>query len=518
MSRLARVPGLAVLSRTTATHYDRKGKRMQDIVADLGVQYVLDGTVRWERLAGGRAGCASRLNWSERPTTRRCGPAATTKRWRTSSAFSPTSPPRWSSKLGVTLLGGTGAPLEDVPTKSVEAYQAYLRGRDMADQSTDVEDGWRVSLQMFERAVSFDPGFVRAHALLSRARSGLRHYNWDRTEQMLARAKAEADTAVRLAPDSPWGHMAFGYYYYWGRKEYDRAEAEIAIADRLLPGQAEFIMPVAFIRRRQGRFQEAAQILARSEKIDPRNTELLFTVGETAIILGRYAQADSAFDAALQLAPDMLVSHLDKAQGAVLAGDADRAIAILNGAPLTSNAATLRTAAVLEYHVRRFDRALALAAQLPDLRDSQFGTICRPLVQARIYAATQHPDQAAQAFEAARGLLEQHLASSPDDANARSALGLAYAGLGRKDDAVREATRALGLYPSTQDLWYRQWRQYDLLCVYVLCGDRDAAVNGLKELLATPTDQVSPGLLRVSPQFDSLRDDTGFARLLQRAS
>lgn len=305
-----------------------------------------------------------------------------------------------------------------------------------------------------------------------------------------------------MDPESPWGHMALGYYYYWGRKEYDRAIQEFETADQLLPGPAEFIMPVAFIRRRQGRFQEAAEILARSEKLDPRNTELLFTMGETEDILGSYAEADRAYDAALRLVPDMLVRHLGKAEGAVLAGDRERAIAILSDTPLTSNSATLRTAAVLEHHARRFDRARELAAQLPELRDSQFATICRPLVQARIHAATKQSDLAAREFEAARRLIEQHLASNPDDANARSALGIAYAGLGRKDEAIGEATRALELYPANQDMWYRQWRLYDLVCVYVLTGDREAAVAGLQQLLSAPTDRASAGLLRISPQFD----------------
>ena len=518
MSRLARVPDLAVLSRTTSTHYDRKGKTMQQVVADLGVQYVLDGTVRWERLPGGK----SRM----RVTPQLIRAADDTQMWTSSYDHSMEEIFQVQSeianevvdRLGFTLRGGAREALESVPTENVDAYQAYLRGKEIMDRFTLEPDAWRLGIQMFERAVKFDPEFVDAQAQLSKAYSGLVHFEWERSDAVLAKAKAAADRALQLDPDSAWAHMALGYYYYWGRKEYDAAEAEFARADRLLPNQAEFKLAIGFIRRRQGRFQEALEMILSAEKLDPRNNELLYTLGETYTLLGRYAEAEAAFDGAIQIAPDGVSSYAAKALSALLAGDPARARALLDAAPASTNPDRLAISGVIELNARSFDRALEFAGQLPDFREAQFDLICRPLRQGLVYAFMKQPEQARPALEAALPLIEGHLKGDPTDANTCSALALAYAGLGRKQEAIRQATRALDLFPANQDKWIRQHRVFDLMLVNILCGESDAAIDQLEELLQQPTNRVSVPLLRISPFYDSLRSHPRFKRLLAKTT
>ena len=518
MSRLARVQGLGVLSRTTSTQYDRKGKTMQQVVADLGVQYVLDGTVRWERLPGGK----SRVRVS--PQLIRA--ADDTQMWANSYDHAMEEIFRVQSeiatevvdKLGFTLLGNERVALQDAPTQNVDAYQAYLRGKEDMDRFVMEENAWRVCIQMFQRAVDLDPGFVQAYAQLSKAYSGLCHFEWERTDEVLAKAKAAADRALELDPQSPWGHMALGYYYYWGLKEFDRAEAEIAAADRLLPNQADFLRARAFIQRRRGAFEDAALLLEQAATLDPRNNELLFTIGETNLLLRRYAPADAAFDRAIQLAPNVTSAYMGKVRSALLLGDVDRAQRILAGVPMSPEPEFLVTCATIYFNARQYDRALEFSSKLPDFREAQFSVVCKSLFRGVVYTTMNQPERARPELETARGLLEAHLETDPDDSNTTSALAIAYACLGSKADAERAAAHALDLFPANRDKWIHQHRMFDQIRVQILVGESEAAIDQLEKMLATMNDRVSVPFLRISPFFDPLRSNPRFQRLLEKTT
>ena len=517
-SRLARVQGLKVLSRTSATQYDRTGKSMQQTVADLGVDYILDGTVRWERRTDG-------------PSRMRVSPQLVrtsddTQLWSNSYDRSMEEIFRVQSeiasevvdKLGVALLGSEQGMLADAPTQNVEAYHAFLRGKNIVDRTAFTHDEWRIAIQMFERAVDKDASFLQAQAELSKAYSGLCHFAWDRSEKSLALAKAAADRAMQLDANSAWTHMALGYYHYWGLKDYDKALLEFERADQLLPNQSSFIMAMAFIRRRQGRFDDTAALLARAEALDPLNVELSYTIGETQVLLGNYSKADHYFDRAIQIAPDAQSNYHKKAQSALLAGDAERALAILASSPGTPAPEQSGIRSAIALHARSYDKALEMAALLPELQEAQFQYLCRPLTQGAIYLAMAQPERARAAFETARRLLETQAQQNPDGANVQSALALAYAGLGRREEAVRLGTRALELYPANKDVWIRQSRLYDLVRVYIWLGDTEAAIDRIEELSAASHEMVSGPLLRMSPVFDPLRDNPRFQRLLAKIS
>jgi len=515
MSRLASVQGLAVLSRTTATQYDRKGKTMRQVVADLGVQYVLDGTVRWEKLPGG----ASRVRVS--PQLVRT--SDDTQIWASSydrgldEIFGVQSEIATEvvDKLGVELLGNEREALQEAPTHNVEAYQAYLRGKQDMDQFTEQEVVLRNCIRMFERAVELDPDFAMAYAQLAKAYSGLCHYEWERSDAVLAKAKAAADRAMALAPDSPWGHIALGYYYYWGLKEFDKAEAEFTAADRLQPNQVEVLEAHAFVDRRRGEFAQALPLLEQALKLDPRNVTIWSSLGETEGLLHRRAAVDAASDRAIELAPNSPPSYLDKALAAILDGDVDGSERILSAMPASADAEYLANIAYLHFSARRFDLALEQSGSVPDLRPGQFLMVCRPLIRGEILVAQNRPDEARREFETARSLLAERLQAKSDDANAMSALALADAYLGRKADADREAARALDLFPARQDKWIRLHRLFDQIRVQILNGESDAAIAGLEGLLKLPNDCVSPAFLRVSPLFDPLRSNPRFVPLLE---
>jgi tetratricopeptide (TPR) repeat protein len=122
---------------------------------------------------------------------------------------------------------------------------------------------------------------------------------------------------------------------------------------------------------------------------------------------------------------------------------------------------------------------------------------------------------AGRSFESARLELEQAVTDDPDDARFHSALGIAYAGLGRHDDAVREAKLGCDLMPASKDAWRALYRLEDLALVYTMVGQHSEAIERLDDLLA-PCGWFTAHMIRLDPRWDPLRADPRFQALLTK--
>ena len=117
-------------------------------------------------------------------------------------------------------------------------------------------------------------------------------------------------------------------------------------------------------------------------------------------------------------------------------------------------------------------------------------------------------------YEDARSILETKIQEQPEDPRFHSSLGIAYAGLGRKEDAIREGELGVNLLPVTKDAWAGTFRVEDLACIYVMVGEFDAAIDQLEFLLARP-GKMSIHLLRLDPAWDPLRNHPRFKKLVE---
>ena len=123
---------------------------------------------------------------------------------------------------------------------------------------------------LFEQAIKLDPNFALAFASLSMVESWVYH-SFDPTPGRREKARRNADEALRLQPDLPEGHLALGFSYYYGDRDYERALAEFEIARRGLPNESEAYLAIGAIQRRQGKWAESTANLekaadTRSEK------------------------------------------------------------------------------------------------------------------------------------------------------------------------------------------------------------------------------------------------------------
>jgi tetratricopeptide (TPR) repeat protein len=136
--------------------------------------------------------------------------------------------------------------------------------------------------QLYKQAIKLDPNFAAAHARLSMVES-LAYHTFDPTPTRREKARASADDALRLQPDLPEGHLALGFAYYYGDRDYDRALAEFEIARRDLPNEAQAYMAIGAIQRRQGKWTESIANFEKAVALDPKNAGFLYNLGFTYV-------------------------------------------------------------------------------------------------------------------------------------------------------------------------------------------------------------------------------------------
>ncbi len=517
-SRLAAVRELGVISRTSAVEYDRTGKTLRQIGEDLGVDYVLEGSVRWDRSMEGK----SRV----RITPQLIRVSDDTHLWSArydrviEDIFAVQSDiaEKIIHQLGITLLEPEKRALKAKPTDNLEAYQAYLRGIDYLMKSDESEEQYRLAVQMFERAVKLDPNFALAFMGISEALSMLAHYRYDLTEENISKAKAAADRVLELQPESPEGHMALGFYYYNCHKDYDRALEELTIAERDLPNNSRIPEYIGYIRRRQGNFEAAADNLKKAFELNPQAANLPWELGLTYDFLRRHPEAERYYDRSIFLAPDQTRAYVNKAFSYWLQGSLEKARAMLEEMPKRTDPQSISVWHLFwilqELYERNYQAALELVLS-SDFVDYYVGR--KALLTGLVYSLMNEPELARDSFDSARILLEKEAKERPDDPLAHSQLGNAYAGLGRKEEAIREGKLGMELYPVSKDALDGPYYVILLAVIYVMVGEYDAALDKIEYLLSIPSDLSVP-LLRLDPQWDPLRDHPRFKRLLEKNS
>ena len=116
--------------------------------------------------------------------------------------------------------------------------------------------------------------------------------------------------------------------------------------------------------------------------------------------------------------------------------------------------------------------------------------------------------------EEARQAFEEQLRAAPDNAQRHVVLALALAYLGRKEEAIREGERAVALDPVVKDALRGPYYQHELVRIYMLVGEPEKALDQLEPLLRIPY-YLSPGMLRIDPNFDPVRKNPRFMKLVE---
>jgi serine/threonine-protein kinase len=513
-SRLSSIHGLGVISRTSSTQYKKTTKPLPVVGKELGVDYILEGAIRWEEI-GGR----ERI----RITPRLIQISGDVNLW--ADNFDRTLDDIFAIQteiatmvvrsLDIVLGESENRAINAVPTKNLEAYQSYLRGLWFSArfERPNVE----MAIDMLTRAVELDSTFARAYAELSIAHMYEYWYGFDRTNVRLARARGYLDRAFALQPDLPEANLALGYYHLYGSRDYTQALEAFAAAERSLPNSSRAIEADGYVWRRQGKFEAAAERLKQAFELDPQNGGLLMEIGNTFRMLGRYAEAQEYLDRSISLLPDQSIAYIWKARiDLTWHGDTSMSRTDLDRVPRAYT--PVRDLVWLDLYERRYQSALDRLSRLPGpLLDDQIAFLPISMVRGLILEFMKDTARAEASFDTARVYLESQAEERPEDGRIHQSLGIVYAGLGRREAAIHEARLAVEELPLTRDAWWGVFPVITLAQVYTMTGRYDAAIDQLESLLSgVASREITPPILLLDPNYDPLRNNPRFQSLLTK--
>ncbi|MFC2141894.1 protein kinase [Acidobacteriota bacterium] len=518
-SRLAALHELGVISRSSAMRYKQSEKTIKEIGEELGVDFIIDGTVRWDRNPEGRGRVRVTPELIRVSDDIRIWSNRYDRDIEDIFAVQSDIAEQVIRELNITLLEPEQQALKAKPTDNLEAYQAYLRGIAYTNRTDRAEEGFRLEIQMYERSIELDPDFALAYVGLSEARSHLSNpsFRYDLTEDNILKAKAAADRALELQPELPEGHRALGLYYYLCHQDYDRALDELSIAEKGLPNNSRITEYVGYIQRRQGNFEGSIINTKKAIELNPQDAHLPQDLANTLRRLRRYQEAVHYFDRSISLDPDSMGAYRMKASTYMQQGLLGKARTTLENLPRKSDPPSIRNWhrlwAELEILERNYQAALEHLSS--DLVVS-FGGSGDLFSTGLIYRFMDRPKLAHNSFDAARVLLEKQVKEQPDIPDTHSRLGIAYAGFGRKEEAIREGKLAVELYPVSKDTYLGPIYVDRLAKIYVLVGEYEEALDKIEYLLSIPTRYASVQLLQLHPIWDPLRELPRFKHLLEK--
>jgi non-specific serine/threonine protein kinase len=516
-ARLAVIHGLGVISRQSAVQYKNKGKSAQVIGKELSVDYVLEGTVQRERPSD----TSSRV----RITPRLIRASDDMQVWAEPYDFMggvfqvQSDVAEWVAQaLNIALVEHEKRALRSMPTENNEAYDYYLRGNDYYHRIYR-ESNFKVAIRMYEKAVELDPKFALAYAQLSKCHAMMYWQYYDDTPERLEMVKKAVDRALQIEPDLPEAHLALGNYYYRCKSDWDHALVEFAIARKSLPDNSDLLSCIGLVQRRQGKFVEAVANIKRASELDPLYNNIIIDLGETFTYMRNYPEAMRCFDRAISLTPDAARPYGYKASLYLLwEGNIEKARAVLNETLKTIRSpeepSIVNSLIALDVYEGNYQKALDRLSLKSEDIDNQDFFIPVAMQYANIYWYMNRSDIAKEHYEKAQNILKAKIEQKPEDARLHSALGIAYAGLGRKQEAIHEGKLAVDLLPVSKDAMRGICRVGDLARIYVMVGEFDSAIKQIEILLSIPSE-LSIDLLELDPVWNPLRKHAHFRKLIE---
>ncbi len=512
LTSLAKIGDLKVISRTSVMEYRGRAaaRNLREIAKALGVENVLEGSVR-------RSGDRVIVNvqlidarndrhiWAERYDRTVADSMGIQGELATEIA----------GALRAKLEPEEKARLETRPTKNSDAYVLYLKA--LERESSTTEDQIATE-KLYEQAIALDPEFALAYAQASLLNSWV--YEDTHEEATRIKARTQAEEAVRLAPNLGDAHQALGLSLYWGEKDYGAALKEFVLAAAASPNNPEVLSYIAGIYRRQGRWRESIASLQRVQDLDPCNGPSIFNAALDYLLVRDWSAATACYNRLFEIWPNAArigLAYLEVFRNGTPASGRD----ILRKIPAGVDPDGAVTHA--NWDLAMLERDFAAAETI--LNDSPARVIDpdwpKSASLGQVALARGDAASAQRFFMMAAPELETRARDHPDQALFHGGLGLLYAYMGRKEDAISEARRAVELEPESQDAFHGALHEAVLAQVYALTGEADQAITLIERLLTIPgpvstelTQSITQAELRLRWEWDSLRKDPRFQKML----
>jgi len=507
---LSKIKDLRVISRTSVEQYRGTTKTIHAIGLELDVDYLIEGSFE-------KFGDNTRLTVQLIKASKESHVWANEYNSKWSDVFSLQSDvaKEIATELMVVLTPEEIEKMAEKPTKNLEAYQAYLRGRYYANQPHYSKDDWAQALQGYQDAVDIDTTFALAYGELACAHARLIFLRQDLSELRLEKANLAAAKALILGSDQPRVHLALGYYYLYAYRDEDQALKHLEIAEKNLPNDVEILIEKAAIIVTKGRWEEYIHLLEKAQQVSPNDVSILTDLAEGYWVTHRFRNTIDACNQAIALSPNSSWPYLFKVFG----------YWSWKGPCKESRDALKHVGNKHEWYLfswwfqeigeGNYQAALQLMSDTSIIwgTNNKMWAIPRTMFNAFIYDYLDERELALVNYKAAMEILEKKVVEIPNDPRYHSALGIAYAGLGKKEEAIKEGLKAEALLPISRDAMYGLGILQDLAIIYTMVGDFDLALDKLDKLLSIPS-WITPVWLSWEIRFASLKSHPKYKKLM----
>jgi TolB-like protein/Tfp pilus assembly protein PilF len=514
--KLAGLSGLEVIARSSSSQYHDASKPAAQIAQELGVSYLLTGTVRWEKGAGpSRVRVSPELIDAQTGVTRWAEPfdAALTDVFAVQASIAG----QVAESLHLALTDAAKAQLAAAPTQSLTAYARYLRSREL--RSGEISPtALRAAIAELREAVALDSTYAAAWADLALVQVDAFRLGGMQVPDAET-ARATLDRAVALAPDSPDVHAASARYKLKIEGDFAGALQEYRAGLRAAPNRSDLLAGAAMVEMELNRYAGALGDLEQAVRIDPRSPDASSALASAYLRVRRYADAEAEIDRARRMRPGSVSLAYVQARISAAQGDLPAVRRVLREVEATAG-----SRAVAAYVALREDLIWALEDdQLRTVttltpRDLDGGRADWALAVAQAYRllgdtvrSHAYGDTAAAAYAE----LLQGWGDRKDRGQVVSTRALALALAGRMRDALADAELAGRLQPLGSGI-QSTYVAYVQARVYAMAGRREQAIERIRAVLAQPAHQ-SPGWVRIDRTLAELRDDTAMAALTRES-
>lgn len=505
LTNLSFVRDLHVVSRTSVMRYRATTKSIREIGRELGVAYVLEGSVRRE---GNKVRVTGQLINAR--TDEHVWAKAYDRDLTDIFAIQGELAQSIADALQAVLSPETRALITRRPTENTAAYDDYVKARQVDKAGLG---GLDASISLLREAVRLDPSFAAGWSELA-TRLAFVHFSTDASEQVQNEGKQALDTAIRLAPDDPVVIEAEGDFYYYAYRDYARATEQYVRLAQMRPNDPIVYYSLGLIQRRQGRLTEAAQSLERAFSLDPSNTDTLISLSQTYAGLRRTEQAMANGRKAVKMRPkDVALAYYLGFGSFLLTGStkemAQFASMEVNPEDQGSFIYGQRFFAGLRGDWKEYLRLVGLQRYYDgNTDDPRWG---QDVTTAEVYAEMGDMDHARERAAEAMVQLKAELARQPENGLLWADYGLDCALLGRKDDALAAAARATQILPESRDSLVGSNISNLNSLTLAWAGEKDRALSEIKRLFHVPWG-MSVYAARIS--YRPLRDDPRFQAMM----
>jgi len=409
--------------------------------------------------------------------------------------------------------------IETRPTENLQAYEYYMRGNDFYSRSYEGRD-WNLAERNYQKAIELDQDFALAYIKLAITHISIYWFGHDYSQDRLNKCKKAIDAAFDLDPDIAEGYLALGLYYYYGFYDYSKALKQFEIALGYDSDNSECIYYKGCVCRRMGEFRKSLELMENALSIDPRNHSIAINLAMNCLYYNEYNKALKYCDLSINLNPEFAPSYWLKAKVFLKwEGNITKARESLDEAIFALDLFEYSYLVELLFNLNIYEDHLVEALNLLD--KSRFEVFSHPdfyypkeMLYAKIYDIMDL-DKSDYYYEQAQTLLENKILQNPNDPRYYISLGICYATMGYKNEAIETGYKALDLWPISKDPISGVVAIESLALIYTMVGESELALERLDYLLSNP-GFLSAKLLQLDPQWKALWKLPEFQELISK--